>query len=97
MKTMYFIGSLLYCFIVAFFLSVRLPELSGIMTNNVIGGFTVLLAISGCLSLFIFPAKSYWYMVRRFALITLVRITEFNLIVFRFNNLKLTYSCRYLP
>jgi hypothetical protein len=67
-----FLVAVAYCFVAAFFVAVRIPELSAVIATDITGTFVIALAILGCASLFSLPAKTTWLSIRRIALITLV-------------------------
>jgi hypothetical protein len=67
-----FLAAVAYCFVAAFFVAVRIPELSAVIATDITGTFVIALAILGCASLFSVPAKTTWLSIRRIALITLV-------------------------
>ena len=68
------IVSVLFCVCVGFFLSIRISEISSVICTDLAGAFVIILALVGSLSLFLKPARTAWLKVRRFALVTLVRI-----------------------
>ena len=71
----YLLCCVLYCAVAIFFLAIRLPELASLVVYSITGAFLVILAVTSLVSLFISPSKTFAFMVRRFALITLVRFS----------------------
>lgn len=62
----------LFCLVAAFFVAVRIPELSTVLCTDLTGAFVILLAFGGCASTVLYPAKTWWLKLRRFALVGLV-------------------------
>jgi multidrug transporter EmrE-like cation transporter len=73
-KVLYMVLSALSCGTAVTFLLLRLPELASLVTYSAMGGFLVTLGCLAMLSLFLSPSQTIGYMLRRFALITLVLV-----------------------
>jgi hypothetical protein len=69
----YFTLTALFCLLAVFFAAVRIPELSTVLCTDLTGAFVILLAFGGCASTILYPAKTWWLKLRRFALVALVR------------------------
>lgn len=64
--------SVIFCAVIAFFVSLRVPELTATVCGDAAGAMIAAMVCVGCASLFLAPAKTTWLGIRRFALITLV-------------------------
>lgn len=73
-RVAYFISASLYCVVVLYFYAIRLPELSALILWSTPSAFLFTMALGGMISLYFSPPKSYIYMFRRYALLTMVRI-----------------------
>lgn len=70
---LYYFACTVYCAVLAIFSVARLPEIASLVRFSPAGAFLAILALVGQISLYISPSKSLMFMVRRLALITLVR------------------------
>jgi len=73
-KVLYMASSTAYCAVAVIFLLLRSCELVSLVTYSAAGGFLVTLLCLALLSLFLSPSQTIAYMLRRFALITLVLV-----------------------
>lgn len=79
-KIAYYFLCVAYCALIMWVFVIRAAELMSLVAYSTTGCFLVVLTFFGMISLFVSPTTSFGYMLRRFALIALVRIVHWPMI-----------------